>query len=162
MPRICSKEVAALLLLLAIVVGAARSNALHGASPARQEAPSSAKPAPPPLDYEVFKARIEPIFLKNRPGHARCYSCHGSGNGPQYLVPLSPGATAWNEEQSRQIFENVSKLVDRDNPMNSKLLLRPLSPLAGGDLVWEHSGGRQFQSKDDPDWQAMAAWAGAK
>jgi hypothetical protein len=41
------------------------------------------------------------------------------------------------------------------------LLLRPLSPLAGGDLVWEHSGGRQFESKDDPDWQAMAAWAGA-
>ncbi len=37
------------------------------------------------LDFDFFKARVEPIFLKNRPGHARCYSCHGSGNGPQYL-----------------------------------------------------------------------------
>ncbi|MGA2717612.1 MAG: hypothetical protein ABSF78_01500 [Candidatus Acidiferrales bacterium] len=152
-PGIFAKEVAALFFLLMVVFSAARL----GGAPARQDAAKSA----PPLDYEVFKARIEPIFLKNRPGHSRCYSCHGSGNGPQYLVPLSPGSTTWNEEQSRQVFENVSKLVDRDNPANSKLLLRPLSPLAGGDLVWEHSGGRQFESKDDPDWQAMAAWAGA-
>jgi hypothetical protein len=151
---IWSKESAVFFLLILSVAGAASS----GAAPARQDA---AKPAQAPLDYEVFKARIEPIFLKNRPGHSRCYSCHGSGNGPQYLVPLSPGATTWNEEQSRQIYENVSKLVDRDNPMNSKFLMRPLSPLAGGDLQWEHSGGRQFESKDDPDWQAMAAWAGA-
>ncbi len=61
-------------------LGAASSGA-----PARQDA---AKPAQAPLDYEVFKARIEPIFLKNRPGHSRCYSCHGSGNGPQYLRSL--------------------------------------------------------------------------
>jgi hypothetical protein len=149
--RFRSREVAALFLFVVTALGAAR---LGGAS-ARQEA---AKPAQP-LDYEAFKARVEPIFLKNRPGHARCYSCHGSGNGPQYLVPLSAGSTSWTEDQSRQIFENVSKLVDRDNPMNSKLLLRPLSPLAGGDLQWEHSGGRQFESKDDPDWQALAAWA---
>jgi hypothetical protein len=83
MSRICSKEVAALFLLLVVVVGATQS----AGAPARQD-------AAPPLDYEVFKARVEPIFLKNRPGHARCYSCHGSGNGPQYLVPLSPGSTS--------------------------------------------------------------------
>jgi len=151
MPRTFLKEIAALFLLGAAVLSAVQS----GAAPASQDAATPVQP----LDYEVFKARIEPIFLKNRPGHSRCYSCHGSGNGPQYLVPLSAGSATWNEEQSRQIFENVSKLVDRDHPMNSKLLMRPLSPLAGGDLVWEHSGGRQFESKDDPDWQAMAAWA---
>ena len=148
MIRIFSKEVASFLLLVAAGFGAAQS-------PARQEAPKPVQS----LEFEFFKARVEPIFLRDRPGHARCYSCHGSGNGPQYLVRLSPGATSWNEEQSRQIFENVSKLVDRDNPANSKLLLRPLSPLAGGDLVWEHSGGRQFESKEDPDWKSMAAWA---
>src|SRR5271165_1664801 len=150
--RIFSRKLAALFLFVAAVCIAAQS----GAAPARQEA---AKPAAQPLDYEVFKARIEPIFLKDRPGHARCYSCHGSGNGPQYLVPLSTGSKTWTEEQSRQIFENVSKLVNPDDPMNSKLLLRPLSPLAGGDLTVEHSGGRQFETKDDPDWQAMAKWA---
>ena len=73
--------------------------------------------------------------------------------------PGWPGARAPADHQAGP--SATSKLVDRDNPANSKLLLRPLSPLAGGDLVWEHSGGRQFESKDDPDWQAMAAWAGA-
>jgi hypothetical protein len=112
------------------------------------------------LDYEFFKARVEPIFLKNRPGHARCYACHGLGTGaPQYLVRLSPGAIFWNEEQSGKIFINVSRLVDHDNPLDSRLLLHPLSPTAGGDILQLHSGGRQFETQDDPDWKAIAAWA---
>jgi hypothetical protein len=118
----------------------------------------SAHPAPT-LDYEFFKARVEPIFLKVRGDHARCYACHASNTGPQYLVKLSPGATEWNEEQSRKIFENVSKLVNRNDPMKSRFLVHPLSPLAGGDADYLHSGGRQFESKDDPDWKNMAAWA---
>jgi len=40
----------------------------------------------PSLDYELFKTRMEPIFLARRPGHARCYACHalgaGEGNAP--------------------------------------------------------------------------------
>jgi hypothetical protein len=148
MIRISSKEVAGFLLLIAAGFGAAQS-------PARQEA---SKPVQS-LDYEFFKARVEPIFLRDRPGHARCYSCHGSGNGPQYLVRLSPGSSIWTEEQSRQIFENVSKLVNRNDPMNSRFLIHPLSPVAGGDIEFVHTGGRQFESKDDPDWKAMAAWA---
>jgi hypothetical protein len=125
------------------------------AGPARQEASASAKP----LDYEFFKANVEPIFLKRRPGHARCYACHGSGTGPQYLVPLTSGSTFWDEEQSRKIFINVSRLVDRDDPMSSRFLIHPLSPLAGGDIAQVHGGGRQFESKKDPDWQHMAGWA---
>jgi hypothetical protein len=148
MIRLFSKEVAGFLLLVAAGFGAAQS-------PARQEA---SKPVQS-LDFEFFKARVEPIFLRDRPGHARCYSCHGSGNGPQYLVRLSPGSTTWNEEQSQQIFENVSKLVNRNDPMNSRFLIHPLSPVAGGDIEFVHTGGRQFESKDDPDWKAMAAWA---
>ena len=148
MIRIFSKEVAGLLLLIAAGFGAAQS-------PARQEA---SKPVQS-LDYEFFKARVEPIFLRDRPGHARCYSCHGSGNGPQYLVRLSPGSTTWTEELSRQIFENVSKRVNRNDPMKSRFLIHPLSPVAGGDIEFVHTGGRQFESKDDPEWKAMAAWA---
>jgi len=122
-----------------------------GAAPARQDASKSVT-----LDFEFFKARVEPIFLKRRPGHARCYACHGSNTGPQYLVKLSPGATFWTDEQSHKIFQNVSRLIDHSDPMNSRFLLHPLSPMAGGDV---HGGGRQFESKDDPDWQNMAAWA---
>lgn len=152
-PRFWSKQVAVTLFAAAAALTAVQS----GGAPARQNA-ASASPSST-LDYEFFKTRVEPIFLKDRPGHSRCYSCHGSGNGPQYLVRLSPGASSWNEEQSRQIFENVSKLVNRNDPMNSRFLIHPLSPLAGGDIEFVHTGGRQFESKDDPDWKAMAAWA---
>jgi len=151
--RTWSKEMAALFFAAAVVFSAAQS----AGAPAKQDASKPASASS--LDYEFFKARVEPIFLKDRPRHARCYSCHGSGNGPQYLVRLSPGATSWTEDQSRQIFENVSKLVNRNDPMNSRFLIHPLSPVAGGDIEFVHTGGRQFESKDDPDWKAMAAWA---
>ena len=54
----------------------------------------------PPLDYTFFKERVQPIFLKKRPGHARCVTCHSHGSPP--LQPLAPGAVAWNEEQSER------------------------------------------------------------
>ena len=42
------------------------------------------------LDYQFFKERVQPIFLKQRTGHARCISCHAHGSPP--LEPLAPGA----------------------------------------------------------------------
>jgi hypothetical protein len=36
-------------------------------------------------------------------------------------------------------------------------LLHPLAPEAGGDAF--HSGGRQFASKNDPNWKTIAQWA---
>ena len=42
------------------------------------------------LDYNFFKERVQPIFLKHRPGHARCVTCHSHGS-PQ-LQPLAPEA----------------------------------------------------------------------
>jgi hypothetical protein len=114
------------------------------------------------LDFEFFKTRVEPIFLKRRSSHARCYACHGSGTGPQYLVSLSPGSAFWTDEQSEKNFQNVSKLVDPKDPMNSRFLIHPLSPLAGGHTAFAHSGGRQFESKEDPDWQILAEWVSGK
>ena len=29
-----------------------------------------------PLDYDYFKAKVQPIFLTKRPDHARCVMCH--------------------------------------------------------------------------------------
>jgi mono/diheme cytochrome c family protein len=57
--------------------------------------------AGPALDFDFFRTRVQPIFLAKRPGHARCISCHASGT-PLRLQPLSPGTTAWNDEQSRK------------------------------------------------------------
>jgi hypothetical protein len=109
------------------------------------------------LDYETYKKSVEPVFAKKRAGHARCVACHSAANNSFRLQPLAEGAT-WTEEQSRLNFESVSKLVSRSNPQASRLLMHPLAHEAGGDEF--HSGGRQFLSKDDPDWKAMAVWAG--
>jgi hypothetical protein len=110
----------------------------------------------PTLDYEYFKTRVEPIFLKKRPTHARCYACHEEANHALKLSKLSPGSTTWSEEESRRNFNTVSQLVTPGDPLGSILLHHPLAPEAGGDAF--HSGGRQFESQSDPDWQTIANW----
>ncbi len=112
------------------------------------------------LDFATYRARVEPVFTKPRPGHARCVACHSAANNSFRLQPLAEGATAYTEEQSRKNFDVVSKLVTPGDPAKSILLIHPLAQEAGGDLF--HSGGRQFTSKDDPDWKAIADWIGKR
>jgi len=109
------------------------------------------------LDYETYKKSVEPIFAKKRAGHARCVACHSASNNAFRLQPLAEGST-WTDEQSRRNFASVSKLVNQTNPQKSLILMHPLAHEAGGDEF--HSGGRQFLSKDDPDWKAIAVWVG--
>jgi hypothetical protein len=110
------------------------------------------------LSYDIFKDEVEPIFLKKRPGHMRCYVCHEASNKRAFrLEKLTPGSAFWTEEQSRKNFEIVSGLIVPGDQQASLLLMHPLAPEAGGDAY--HSGGRQFESKDDPDWQTLARWA---
>src|SRR5438874_8582308 len=113
------------------------------------------------LDYGFFKANVQPIFLKKRPGHTRCIVCHAGANNAMRLTPLNAGATDFTDEQSRTNFETVSRIVVPGKPMESHFLTHPLQPEFGGGAY--HSGGRQFETTDDPDWKAMAAWVnGAK
>jgi hypothetical protein len=108
------------------------------------------------LDYQYFKTRVEPIFLKKRPSHARCVVCHAESTNAFNLQKLPAGSSTWTDEQSRQNFEVVSRLVNVNTPDASVLLLHPLAPEAGGDYF--HSGGRQFASRNDPDWLVLAEW----
>jgi YVTN family beta-propeller protein len=108
------------------------------------------------LDFEVFRALVQPIFLKERPGHARCYGCHILPNRNFRLLTLSPGKTDWTDEQSHRNFQNILPLVVPGDPSSSRLLLHPLAPEVGGDPF--HSGGWQFGSQNDPDWLILADW----
>jgi hypothetical protein len=116
-------------------------------------APAAAEPT---LDYGFFKARVEPIFLKKRPDHVRCYVCHSEANTAFKLEKLADGAKFWSEEQSRRQFDVVSKLAVPGKPELSRLLLQPLALEAGGNPY--HSGGRQFSGKNDPDWKVIEQW----
>jgi hypothetical protein len=130
--------------------------ALSAASSSRQaQSQPAASSGAAKLDYAFFKAKVEPVFLTKRPGHARCVVCHTINNAPFHLVPLSPGSTSWNEEQSRQNFELVQR-VAAPGFMESPLIKHPLAQGAGGDP--HHGGGRQFASEADPDWLTLKAF----
>ena len=110
------------------------------------------------LDYEYFKAKVQPIFLTKREGHARCVMCHAEANNMLHLQKLPEGQTTWSEEDTRKNFDTVSKIMQAvDDPLTAKILLHPLAPEAGGDAF--HSGGRQFADRNDPYWKTIADWA---
>jgi hypothetical protein len=99
------------------------------------------------------------VFLMKRAGYTRCVVCHTRGQ-VGFLQELSPGATTWDEEQSRKNFAAVSRFVVPGQPMKSRMLTHALEPKAGGDEF--HNGGRQFTSQDDPQFQILAAWVNGK
>ena len=120
----------------------------------QQPVPSST--ASTSLNFEFFKTKVQPIFLAKRPGHARCISCHAGATAAMlHLQPLSPGSMTWNEEESRKNFEAVQQFVVPGN-LKSPLLIHPLVEEAGGDFF--HSGGKHFNSQNDPEWQTLKAW----
>jgi len=133
----------------------AAAGSLSAKRQAQESQPASSSTAAAPLDYEFFKAKVEPIFLFKRPGHARCIVCHTANHVPLHLVPLSPGSTTWNEEQSRQNFELVQRVVVPGS-MESPLLTHPLAQQAGGDPA--HGGGKHFDSQDNPEWLTLKAF----
>jgi hypothetical protein len=123
-------------------------------------APRMISRAAPALDYDFFKTRVQSVFLEKRPTHTRCYICHAESNNGFRLERIAPGESFWTEEQSRKNFEMASKLVNPGDPDTSRLLMQPLAPEGGGNIF--HSGGRQFASKDDPNWKTLADWVNGK
>ena len=107
------------------------------------------------LDFDVYKAKVEPLFLEKRPGHARCVVCHSTGTNFR-LQQFPPGQKGWTEEQSRKNFEMVSRFVLPGVPAKSRLLVMALAHEAGG--VEFHPGGKHWQSQDDPEWKTLAEW----
>ena len=107
------------------------------------------------LDYDAFKATVQPLLTEKRPGHARCITCHSTGTAFR-LIRLPAGRTAYTEEESRKNFDMASRFVLPGVPMKSRLLLMPLAHEAGGTEF--HPGGKHWTSQDDPEWQALAAW----
>lgn len=115
----------------------------------------AAPPASPALDYEFYKARVQPLFLEKRTEHARCVTCH-AGSATLRLERLTAGAETWNEEQTLKNFEAAKAMVVPGSPGASKLLRHPLARAAGGDVF--HGGGQHWTTKNDPDWQVLSAW----
>jgi len=121
------------------------------------------------LDFGFYRDNIEPMFVQSRgtfmppdPGDPACVLCHTwQSHTPLMLESLEEdedGSVYWTETQSRANFEVVSRLVTPGDPQNSRLLQAPLNPQAGGSAL--HSGGKVWDSQDDPEWQTLAEWVG--
>ncbi|HIF38567.1 MAG TPA: hypothetical protein EYQ69_05025 [Gemmatimonadetes bacterium] len=117
------------------------------------------------LNFKIFRETVEPIFLQPRGGHgpsiSPCASCHINSGTPLKLQPLQEtedGQAYWSEDQSRQNFEVVSRLVVPGQPERSRLLRKPLSVAAGGAVF--HVGGKFWQTQNNPEWQLIATWVG--
>ena len=111
------------------------------------------QPAPASLNYDYFKAKVQPIFVAKRTGHARCIACHGSGTPLRLQPPSARGA--WTEEDSKKNFAAVERVALPGN-LKSLILIHPLEETAGGDFF--HSGGKHWTSQSDPEWQALRAF----
>jgi len=141
-----------LIIVGVLLHGQAASPSAAALSHPQQTGTSAEAPA---LDFDFFRTRVQPIFLKKRKGLARCYVCHSQGTAFR-LQSLSPGSSSWNETESRRNFEATLPFVVPGNPLASRLLTMPLVAEAGG--VAFHPGGKHWSSQDDPEWQTLAAW----
>jgi len=126
-----------------------------GRAPAGAPAADTPSTASDRLDFAAFRVVVEPLFLNKKEGLARCYVCHSRSTNFR-LQRLDAGQSAWTEDQSRRNFLAVQRVVVPGDPESSRMLKMPLVPSEGGDPF--HPGGRRWASRDDPEWQALAAW----
>ena len=73
------------------------------------------------------------------------------------LKPLPEARRRGATRTHAQNFDVIRARVIPGDPDDSRLLRHPLAEAAGGDP--HHDGGKHWTSKDDPEWQTLAAWA---
>src|SRR4051812_11907485 len=98
---------------------------------------SAQQPAAPPaspvsLDFEYFRANVQPIFVARREGHARCVACPTTASNMR-LQPLPAGSAMWDDAAARKNFDAVRRMVVPGSA-KSRLLMHPLATDAGGDF----------------------------
>jgi cytochrome c5 len=112
----------------------------------------------PQLDFAFFRSCVQPIFRQPREGHIRCSNCHGGGE--MGFAPVPANGTAWNDEEAKQAFRVITRLIVPGNAEQSRFLLKPLHPDGGGSYA--HNGVRRWQTRDDPEWRMLADWVRGK
>ncbi len=103
------------------------------------------------VDFEFFRACVQPIFVNPIENAMPCIECHSG----EFAIP-PPENSYWSVEASQLEFTALLNYVDPGRPEYTRFLHKPLHPNAGGDLM--HNGGRRWFSKEDPERQALEAW----
>lgn len=119
-----------------------------------------------PFDFNYFTAFVQPLFVKKYGGGA-CVDCHTpqTNTSGRFRI-LAPGPDGrYTLKQSRTNFASVLAVINRQDPMKSKLLLKPLDPTTreGTARGMHHDGGVFWHDQYDPDFEIVADWLkGAK
>lgn len=122
----------------------------------RNAGPATAPPpAPPEVDFQFFRSCVQPIVINPIPNAVACAECHAGGSRG-FGRPIPAGQATWTEEESRAAYDALMQLIEPGHPEYSRFLHHPLAIAAGGDFM--HNGGRRWLSKEEPEWQALAAW----
>ena len=110
--------------------------------------------AGPAIDFDFFRACVQPVFANPREGHIRCSNCHSEGLIG--FAPVAENGKTWNDQEAKRAFSTITRLVIPGNPEQSRFLLKPLHPSGGGSYT--HNGPRRWQSRDDPEFRMLAGW----
>ena len=111
-------------------------------------------PPEPELDFEFYQTCVQEIIANPRYGQLSCSACHAGGSIG--FAPRPANGTSWSEAEARRGFAVMQRLIQPGNPVESRWMLKPLHPDGGGSYT--HNGVRRWQSRDDPEWQMLAAW----
>jgi hypothetical protein len=111
-------------------------------------------PPAPALDFEFYRTCVQRVFTNPRPGHLSCTACHGGGQAG--FAPAAANGTSWSDAEARRGFQAIQRVIVPGNPEQSRWMLKPLHPDGGGSYT--HNGVRRWPSRNDPEWQMLAAW----
>ena len=111
-------------------------------------------PPEPELDFEFYRTCVQDMIQSPKYGQLSCTVCHAGGSIG--FAPRPANGTSWTEQEARRGFEVVKRLIVPGNPIQSRWMLKPLHLDGGGSYT--HNGPRRWLSKDDPEWQMLAAW----
>jgi hypothetical protein len=111
-------------------------------------------PAEPELDFEFYRTCVQEMIRSPKYGQLSCSVCHAGG--AIGFAPRPANGTSWTEQEARRGFEIAKSLIVPGNPIQSRWMLKPLHLDGGGSYT--HNGPRRWESRDDPEWQLLAAW----
>lgn len=114
-----------------------------------------------PLDYEYFVTKVQPLLAKPGEDGKACVQCHASHG--KFPLRLPSHKTGFSEAQSRQNYDFIQRVINRDEPRKSLILIKPTRPNdSAGDpnlFLATHAGGQRWQGNDTSEqYETILNW----